>query len=611
MRARQELSCDFETCAKDKTNTSAKVWASCGVDINTLDVVHLGNSIDAFMGFISYKSLLVYFHNLAFDGRFILPWLISHGFEQLTKAEEDDFRYKKHSFSLVVDEMGNFYSMKIYWGYKIEKHNKKGKRSSKKRQWLVTEIVDSLKIIPQSVDSIGKNFLGLPKDEQKGKIDYKAIKPNGYKMTKEEEDYIIKDCTIIAKAIITMKERGFTKKTVSSIAFNEFIKITFNGDKKAYRRLLPLLDVETDDFIRKAYKGGWTYTNKKYKNKRDEKLYGACFDVNSLYPWVMSNNIFPCGHPIEYEGKYEYDEKYPLWIQEIHVEAFSIKENHFPCLQLKGNSRFVETEYLNEGTDVTLHLTNIDWELYNECYNFIGVTYGKGLKFKTVDKLFTPYIDKFSQEKIHAPNKAVRSQAKLMLNSLSGKFASKTHRLPMLCYNDQHNHIRFEPLKDEEYLVDSYYTAIGCFITAYARRYTITNANKNYDTFMYSDTDSIHLHVKEEDITKLDLPMDLEESGKLGLWKKELYFEDALYLGAKKYMEKDVITKVWDVKCAGLPQEVRSTIQTKDDFYYGKTFFGKKAKKVVVDGVLILETEYTIKYSDNEYLSMEDYKNEH
>ena len=609
MSTKMELSCDFETCATDKTNTKAKVWSSCAVDIDSLEPVHLGNSIDEFMSFISYKSLKLYFHNLAFDGNFILPWLVKHGFTQLTREEEEKYKYKKHSFSVVVDELNNFYSMKIYWGYQyvMQDRRKYGRKARKKKTWLITDIIDSFKIIPQSVKSIGKNFLGGVEDE-KGIIDYVSIRPDGYQMTKEEQHYIIQDCMIVAKALKLMRERGFTKPTVSSIAFNEFLKITFNGNKQAYRRLLPCLDSETDDFIRKAYKGGWTYTNKKFKNLRDKELYGACFDVNSLYPFQMYSNSFPCGKPVEFFGKYEYDKKYPFWIQEIHIDHFRLKENKFPCLQIKGNMRFSETEYLEEGSDVTIYVTSVDWELYNDCYYIEGVTFRKGLKFHAVDNLFVPYIDKFYTEKQNATNKAQRAQAKLMLNSLYGKFASKTHRTPMICYTDKNNCVRFTPDRDNCYEVDSYYTAIGCFITAFARRYTITNANANYNTFMYADTDSLHLHVKENEIEKLNLNMDLDNTGALGLWKKEMYFKDALYLGAKKYMELDKETNEWEVKCAGLPDEVRKEIQDKQMFYYGATFKGKKQKKIVEDGVLILESTYTIKYSANEFLSEQKYK---
>lgn len=608
MNSKISLSCDFETCATDETNTKAKVWASCAVDINTLEVVHLGNSIDDFMAFISYKSLKLYFHNLSFDGNFILPWLVKHKFTQLTREEEEKRKYRKHSYSVVIDEMNNFYSMTICWGYQYTiDRRKQGRKAIKKRIPLITTIIDSFKIIPQSVKSIGKNFLGGI-DDEKGIIDYVSIRPDGYVMSKQEEEYIIQDCTIVAKALQTMRERGFKKSTVSSIAFNEFLKITFNGNKDAYRRLLPCLDAEKDDFIRKSYKGGWTYTNKKYKNLRDKEIYGACFDVNSLYPFQMSTNIYPCREPIEFYGKYEYEEKYPLWIQEINIRYFKLKENKFPCLQIKGNLRFSETEYLEEGTDITIVVTSVDWELYNECYYFSGVTFGKGFKFHAVKNLFVPYIDKFYGEKQNASNKAQRSQAKLMLNSLYGKFASKTHRMPMVCYIDKNNCVRFSPDRSNCYEVDSYYTAIGCFITAYARRYTITNANANYDTFMYADTDSLHLHIKEEDIEKLNLDMDLNNSDKIGLWKKEMYFIDALYLGAKKYMELNKDTNEWDVKCAGLPEEVRKDIQSKDMFYYGASFYGKKQKRIVEDGVLILEGTYTIKYSANEFLTEKSYK---
>ena len=58
-----------------------------------------------------------------------------------------------------------------------------------------------------------------------------------------------------------------------------------------------------------------------------------------------------------------------------------------------------------------------------------------------------------------------------------------------------------------------YYLPVGLFVTAYARKHIISYAQKNYDSFIYCDTDSLHLKEKSDNI-----PLDNE---KLGYFKIE------------------------------------------------------------------------------------------
>lgn len=587
---------DFESCPVNKENTEARVWASCVMDIKTKKVLHLGSDIKDFIDFIYLEKSTIYFHNLKFDGKFIIPYLLQKGFKQLSYADSSKFRYKKRHFEAIIDEMGNYYGINIFWGfnYFVDK-----KKKCKVKKWVKTTILDSYKLLPYKAEVIGNKFLGLPKGSGKGKLeDYNRIRPEGYIMTDFEKEYIINDCRIISMALDNMFNAGLTKSTVSSNAFNQFLKIKFNGKKSAYRDMLPELDKKTDDFIRRSYKGGWTYANPKFINIRDKKVYGVTFDVNSLYPSVMYNFPMPYGEPVRFEGKYKKDKEHPLYIQELHITRFMLKQNKFPMIQIKNTSRFNDTEYLEEGENIVIAVTNIDLEMIKDCYHLAGVNYMGGLKFRCCNNLFKEYIDKYIAQKIEAGklgNGALREQAKLMLNSLYGKFASKVSRIPMELYLNNKELLSNKKLEDEEYFVNPYYTALASFITAYARRETITGANSNYNTFMYADTDSLHLNVREEDVKTINLNIDWDNSGGLMLWKIELFFDDSLYLGAKKYMEHDPKENKWYVKCAGLPQEAKNLITSKEQFYVGATFDGKNQQKTVKNGVLILPAKFSIK----------------
>lgn len=142
----------------------------------------------------------------------------------------------------------------------------------------------------------------------------------------------------------------------------------------------------------------------------------------------MYEKILPFGEPIFFNGKYENDKVYSLFIQMITC-SFEIKKNKIPTIQLKNNISFKANEYLESSNNeiVCLVLTNIDLKLFLEQYNVYDLEYVCGWKFKGIKGIFEKYIDKWIERKNKATiegNKGQRTLAKLMLNSLYGKFAT-------------------------------------------------------------------------------------------------------------------------------------------------------------------------------------------
>ena len=138
---------------------------------------------------------------------------------------------------------------------------------------------------------------------------------------------------------------------------------------------------------------------------------------------------------------------------------------------------------------------------------------------------------------------------------------------------------------DPEYR-DPVYTAMGCFITAYARAVTIRAAQQNYDIFAYADTDSLHLVTDKTP----DLMIDPVE---LGAWKHEYDADYALFWRPKAYVERRVVENesVYEVHIAGLPRSVTEDIHF-CDMYDGAVFGGKKVPKNVAGGVVLEDVEF-------------------
>lgn len=548
-----KVAADFETTVDPN---DCRVWAACAVDIETLKTVHISNSIDAFFDWLKDKNTVCYFHNLKFDGEFILSYLLRNGYRY------SDTREPK-TFDTLISDTGAWYSVTVIF----DKKNKKYKKVT---------FYDSLKKLPFKVSTISKAF---NLEDEKLEIDYKAYRAPGHELTEEERQYIVNDCRIVAAALKIQFSKGLTKMTNASDALNGYKEII---DKKNFERWFPVLPVDLDSDIRRAYKGGFVYLNPKYKDARGLK--GITLDVNSLYPSVMYDSVLPFGYPMYFEGEPTTDERYNLFIVRIEC-AFELKPDHIPTLQLKNTRRFVETEYLtsSDGDIIEMTLTSVDLALLIDHYDLYSLRYICGYKFKGVTGLFKDYIDYWGHIKATTKG-AERQLAKLMLNSLYGKFATNPNATQKKPVMDTDDVVQFT--LDEPETRDPVYTAMGAFITAYARNKTIRAAQAVYDRFIYADTDSLHL-------IGYEIPDGIEvHPTKLGAWAHEGTFTDSKYIRAKTYME--TIDGVDKVTCAGMPDNVKEKVNY-DNFCAGSTFTGKLMPRRCPGGVVLVDTTFTIK----------------
>lgn len=228
----------------------------------------------------------------------------------------------------------------------------------------------------------------------------------------------------------------------------------------------------------------------------------------------MYDKKLPFGEPVFFEGKYKDDKVYDLYVQMITC-SFKLKKDKIPTIQIKNNRSFFRgNEYLESSQNeiVCLVLTNVDLKLFLEHYNVYDLEYISGWKFKSISGLFTDYIDKWIKVKNEATlsgNKGQRTLAKLMLNSLYGKFATSLDVQSKIPYLEDDGIIHYYFSEKEQ--KEGIYIPVGAFITSYAREKTIrtSQAIKDYsikkygkDLYYYSDTDSIHTGLSIEELKK-------------------------------------------------------------------------------------------------------------
>ena len=394
------------------------------------------------------------------------------------------------------------------------------------------------------------------------------------------------DLQIIAKCIAFLREEGHTGNSISACAFNDFIsqdkfKSSNFSSRQMFKRIFPTLDEETEKLCRRSYRGGWCYLKEEYREKRGTK--GFTYDVNSLFPYVMNNCDLPLYEPVEFVGEYQPDENYPLFIQEVVVDWMVLKEGKFPFLTSDFFlDKFLEDEYITKSTKpVRFVLTNIDLELFKECYEFGTIEYRKGYKFKASKVIFKEYIQKWGGMKKN--NKGAKRQlAKLFLNSLYGRFALKNQFIDYTFSLDSAGVEKktFVAEYQDDNMIS--YIPIASFITSYARAITIKAAIANYDSFIYSDTDSIHLTEEAKNITVDD--------NELGAWKLEKEFNDSLFLGLKCYAEHD--KEGWEFKVAGLPQDSTKNLNINQFFIGSKVDYQVSTK--TRDGSMVITRQFEI-----------------
>lgn len=564
---------DFETTVYDGQEDTL-VWASALVEMGTEDVKIL-HSIDETYSYLKELNtdVVVYYHNLKFDGSFWLYYLL-HDLHYKTAAElisEEPFictwlkdkEMPSKSVKYMISKMGMWYRIVI----KIGKH--------------IIELRDSLKLLPFSVKQIGNSF---GTKHKKLDMEYTGYRFPDCEITEEEQKYIANDVLVVKEALEIMFNDGHTGLTIGGCCLKEYKNLFHNTriplPTNDYDEIFPdLYAVPIDEsydapsageYIRKSYKGGWCYCVKG-KEKRIHRN-GVTLDVNSLYPSMMhsmSGNVYPFGQPHFWKGtNFPSEISTPNTYYFIRIMVrFHIKPNYLPFIQIKRNILYKATEML-ETSDINgsphlveLTLTKTDWLLFKEHYEIDELYIMDGCWFRAVSGLFDDYIDKYAEIKKTSKG-AKRQEAKLFLNNLYGKMASSPDSSFKVAdvLNDQDGLV-FRMVAESDKKPG--YIPIGSAITSYSRNFTIRAAQKNYygknkEGFIYADTDSIHCSLPIEKIRGVNLhPVnfccwDLEAS-----WDYGWFVRQKTYIEHIVKEENEDCKPYFNVKCAGMPEKCK------------------------------------------------------
>ena len=647
---------DFETTVYEGQEYT-EVWSSAIAEFWKEEVI-IHHSISETYEYLinSNENIIIYYHNLKFDGHFWLYFLenstnLKQALEKVGCEGEYEFQRNKdmpkNSYKYMISDMGQWYSITIK-----TKTNK------------IIEIRDSLKLLPFSVKEIGNAF---ETKHKKLEMEYKGYRYAGCKITEEEKKYIANDVLVVKEALEIMFEEGHNKLTIGSCCLEEFKKITDHSTAQTmdYNELFPDLTLKTldptykyetvDKYIRKSYRGGWCYLVK--DRAGTQAFNGTTADVNSLYPSMMSSesgNYFPVGLPTFWSGNYIPDEATSnnhYFFVRVKTR-FYIKKDKLPFIQIKGSLLYDSTEALESSdvydrktgqyythyvdadgnthdTRLELTLTCTDYRLLKEHYNLVDFEILDGCWFYSQIGIFDEYIEKYKQLKLNSEG-ALRELAKLFLNNLYGKLASNTNSSFKYAFIKEDNTIGFMQVTANNKKAG--YIPIGSAITSYARNFTIRTAQANYHGkgkrgFIYADTGSLHCDLQPYEIVGI-----IVHDKNLCCWKLESQWDIAIFTRQKTYIEhvthenlQPIEHPYNNIKCAGMPQKCKDLFElsmdgtadldgtwtdeekeflfdknkpikrTYSDFKVGLKVPGKLRPKRITGGVVLVETTYEMR----------------
>lgn len=440
---------DFETLTpntrrfRQTGDTQVLLFNAQSIFHDGVDV--LGNTIEEFLDFCfeGNVSKTIFFHNLSFDGTFIVPALIKRGFCP-------DINYTRKNKRLEIFQQG----ARIYY---IRAVLDTTRRVNGRTKHIKMNVIfrDSLVLMPTSIKALGK-AVKIEKfaEGQQGQADFYDWEPEDLDLgcletlTEEAKSFIKyckRDVAILRaslKAYFEMltqlddvklynlvmadnpwRPHHYLTIGATAIGLINTIYIPRFKVRVGFDEFKHNINFETYQRVAPTYRGGITQFNPVFQGEpRALRFGGFGLDITSSYPFQMTDWL-PYGDVLD-----EIDPSIPhQTFLNVKVRNLRIKPE-FRSLVVWPNKQNAETgRFLEEAREWQGSFVKEEFDLLSEIYDFEivmmdefhmktapflkeGITQLYGLK------------DKYTREN----NPAFRLISKLLLNSIYGKFAQKT-----------------------------------------------------------------------------------------------------------------------------------------------------------------------------------------
>ena len=393
-------------------------------------------------------------------------------------------------------------------------------------------LFDWLQIMRTSLKKIG-DFIGVPK----GDINFNTCSDIELKEYCKQDVVVLKEAVISWLKFLQFNDLGNFAITISGQSYNAFRHRFMNND----------IYIHNHDFIleleNRSYRGGRTEAF--YIGHIPEEIY--YLDINSMYPTVMENNLYPVKfikyeHGLNIKELSEYLDNYSI------IADISIKINE-PAIGYKAERLLFPIGNF----PVTVTTPELKYLIEHDNIKTVGL-----VAIYEHEKIFTDYVRFFYglREDYKKQNNMLGSQlTKLFLNSLYGKFGQKVKESKVIG-NSSEDFVGAERVYDidnkenynllyyggkiikeqstESYSYDSF-PAVASHVTAFARM-LLWNYIKiaGRENVYYSDTDSIMTNKTGYNNLK-----EYIHETKLGYLALENIGENVTIKGVKDYIFND------------------------------------------------------------------------
>lgn len=438
-----------------------------------------------------------------------------------------------------------------------------------------------------------------------GELDYTKIRHSGTPLEDSEIQYCLNDVKIVMALIyermtlaggirkIPLTKTGYVRAYIRSACFEGLHAEKTHNDRKIYMDFISQLTLKPDEYLllKRGFTGGFTHANPFAVGKVWDNV--RSYDFTSSYPTVMIAEQYPMskGENIRIYTVDELKKNCKLYSCIFDIAFKNVRPKIFFENYLSySRCRNIVSPIVNNGRVVSADqlvttMTDIDFEIFNEMYDYDEVLIGNFYRYKRgylpksiIEAVLKIYNDKTKFKDV-AGKEIEYALAKENLNSCYGMIVTDIIR-PELPYDEEWG----APIPQDITSKLSEYNRNrsrflfypwGVWVTAYARRNLFSGILEFKGDYLYSDTDSIkvknwqdHLDYlkgyNENIVAKLYRTLDKYEldrelihpktiEGKiktLGLWDLDGEYKRFKTLGAKRYMYEN--DKGLNITIAGL-----------------------------------------------------------
>jgi len=609
------ITMDIETFIKDGVHIPYVISWNDGIKIKSYYILDFNSSKDMLILAIKdlmikkYNNYKVYIHNMAgFDAIFLLKILTELGTIKPIIHHGDlisiNFKFKDYNITFRDSQQLLIMSLrKLAKAFGVSTQ-----KSIFPYRFVNENNLDYNGPIPDF-----KYFDGI------SSIDYNCYIENYniWSMKDESIKYCEIDCVSLYQIITKFSNMIFelfkidilNYPTLSSLAFAIY-RTHFLGKDE-----IPQLSGQIAKDIRLSYTGGAVDM---FIPRPPKGIKVYCYDVNSLYPYVMSKFDMPIGRPTLFYGD----------IRKIDSNAFGFfycniiaPDNlKHPIIQthVKINNTYRTMAPLGQWKDMVFSAELDNAVKYGYKFEILW-----GYKFDRKN-IFKGYVENLYNFRLkYDKSNPLNLIAKLLLNSLYGRFGMIDSFPDITIFNDfksfktwfnVHNEdvINFEELGDKIFVqhrsedidqqtelyggLETHNVSIGiaAAITAYARIHMSQFKNNSNFNLYYTDTDSIYIDKPLSD--------DLVNNKILGKMKLENVLTDAIFLAPKVYY---LITESGEhiYKVKGLKHGVKLTLENFENLLFEDSLLEKiqtKWIKNISKGFIEIRDDlYTLRVTDN------------